>query len=104
MISTEEKEKIISYFPEPPIHVYEIGGIDIGIIIKFESFYLKIYHDTDKTLNNPSVYLVQMHRYNTNQTASVYKVPENGMRKFISEKYQNWKWNYDPMYVTSNNE
>ena len=71
---------LISYFPCKPWQVIETRGTREGLILKFKSFYLKIYN-----ANSENVYLVEGYRYGCNRLLLSDKVDYNKMREYASQ-------------------
>ena len=75
----EEKDKIASYF-KYPCEVIKTRGTQEGIILKFATFYLKIYDD-----NVENMYIVEGYRYDNTALVFRDKVAGNRMREYAAQ-------------------
>lgn len=71
--------QLANYFKHCNCEIIETSGINDGTILKFDTFYLKIYD-----AENSSTYNIQKYMYGCNQPVSVDDVPYNRMREYIS--------------------
>lgn len=88
-LSGNDKSDLKELFPLPCTYV-ETRGIGNGIILKFKTFYLKIYDD----LKNDS-YIVKGFRYTESNSIFEDSIRTKQMREYASqfrkEDYLNWK-------------
>lgn len=75
-----DKTEIAEYFPYPPWQVFRTTGIQDGIVLKFQSHYLKIY-DAD----SEDCYIIESYRYGCDTAIGTDKVPANRMREYASK-------------------
>lgn len=92
-IVSTEKSELPNYFPLPCTAI-NTTGMQLGIILKFRTFYLKIY-DSDKVQNS---YIVEGWLYNNprrvfEDVISVNRIREYALQ-FNREDYLAWKRNY----------
>ncbi len=75
-----EKENLHDLFPLP-CEQFRTNGVGDGVILKFKTFYLKIYdYDTDVCS-----YVVQGYLYHNQNPTIVDIVPYNKMREYASK-------------------
>ena len=72
------KEEISSYFKYPH-ETIRTRGTQEGLILKFDSFYLKIYND--KVENS---YIIEGYNYGDSSMIFLDRVHENRMREYAS--------------------
>ena len=75
-----DKEWIQSLFPMPS-RMFTTTGMTEGLILKFRSFYLKIY-DAD---NGKSDYMIQGYRYDKDHPVFEDYVNRSDMRKYCAQ-------------------
>lgn len=73
------KDNIVNYFPYPPLQVIETRGNREGLILKFNTYYLKIYNDCNCN------YIIEKYVYNYNRAISIDKVPVSKIREYVSK-------------------
>lgn len=90
MVTSYELELILKYFPRKPIDVVETSGIDVGYILKFEKFYLKLYKDRSNRY-----FSLFLYRYGKNEVITSYGIPvsESKMKKCIEDIF----WEFESM-------
>ena len=76
-----DKGWIQSLFPMHSTAIHTTGGICDGLILKFKSFYLKIY---DADGDNPR-YLIQGYRYGEDDPVFEDYVNRSDMRKYANQ-------------------
>lgn len=76
ILDQKHQEEILSYFKNVK-GVMRTTGTGEGLIVKFATFYLKIYQG-----EHGSDYLVQHFKYNNNQAYRFDTVPANEMRLY----------------------
>lgn len=80
-----QMDQLPELFPLP-CQSFMTQGLQKGMVLKFRTFYLKIYDDP-----NSSAYIVQGYRYDKQNPVIIDKVPWTTMRRyakqFISEDY-----------------
>ena len=74
-----DKDHLFEMFPLASMN-YNTTGTQEGLIIRFHTFYLKIYDDGQE-----GSYIVQGFRYSEKNPIFVEKVPFSGMRRFASQ-------------------
>lgn len=88
-IVSTDKDDLPSLFPLP-CQYSETRGIGDGCILKFKTFYLKIYDDEPK-----NGYIIQGYHYNKKGIVFEDRVPINQIKKYASqfnkEDYLRWK-------------
>lgn len=72
------KDEIASYF-KYPCEVIRTRGTQEGMILKFATFYLKIYDD-----NVENLYIIEGYRYDSSGIIFQDKVPATQMREYAS--------------------
>ena len=72
-----DKTQLANYFPFPPWQVITTRGTQEGVILKFHTYYLKIYDDDVE-----DSYIVESYRYGCNEAIGTDKVPANRMREY----------------------
>jgi len=80
MILSVDKNQLANYFPYPPWKVVETRGTREGLILKFRTFYLKIYDSKEE-----NSYTVEMYRYGWNQPFQIDKVDSNKFREYAAQ-------------------
>lgn len=73
------KNDLVSFFQNHQCDIIETRGTREGLIIKFKTFYLKIYN------GNSNNYMVGIYRYGCNRPCRVDEVKENKMREYASQ-------------------
>lgn len=96
-IVSSEKSELYNYFPLPCVTVHTTG-MQLGIILKFRTFYLKIY-DADNVQNS---YIVEGWRYRDprrvfEDVVSVNRIREYALQ-FNREDYLAWKETSKPLF------
>lgn len=72
-----DKSNLVELFKQPCEKI-QTTGTQEGIILKFQSFYLKIYDDHDES------YIVQGYRYNASVPMFVDKVSAKEFRRYAA--------------------
>jgi hypothetical protein len=89
-INSSPKNELASYFPLPCKRI-DTSGLQKGIILKFKTFYLKIY-DTEKV---ESTYTIAGYLYKFQNPVFVDYVKVNDIRRYASqfreEDYLQWR-------------
>lgn len=73
-----DKNQLQSYFPQAT-HIFRTSGTREGTIIKFNTFYLKIYDD-----DKEDTYIVEIYRYGCNDPVMIDSVPLKNMREYAA--------------------
>lgn len=76
MYIESNKDELSNYFPYP-CEIVETTGIGEGTILKFKTFYLKIYNG-----DNENTYIIKKYRYGCDKVISTDEVPYNRMREY----------------------
>ncbi len=72
-------DELYTLFPLP-CESFETKGIGDGIVLKFKTFYLKIYDDSES-----SAYIVQGFQYGKVNPVIIDRVPWTQMRKYAGQ-------------------
>ena len=76
MIIPIQKDQLSSYFPYP-CEIIPTTGIGGGVIVKFETFYLKIYNDI-----NENHYIIEEYQYGNESPININSIHINKMREY----------------------
>ena len=77
--TTIDKNQLASYFP-CSCQVVPTRGTREGLILKFETFYLKIYND-----NSENYYIIEEYQYGIELPLNINRVHINQMREYASQ-------------------